>query len=51
MAVCHSLLEDTLLFYVIGAWVLWITVPRLVLAALVVWAYRGMMFFWKKAKA
>jgi len=50
MAVCHSLLEDTLLFYVIGAWVFWITVPRLVLAALVVWAYRGIVFFWKREK-
>jgi spore maturation protein SpmB len=40
MAVCHSLLEDTLLFVAIGAWGLWITLPRLVLAAAVVWTYR-----------
>ncbi len=40
IAVCHSLLEDTLLFAAIGAWVLWITLPRLVIAAGVVWTYR-----------
>jgi hypothetical protein len=40
IAICHSLLEDTLLFAAIGAWVLWITLPRLVIAAGVVWTYR-----------
>lgn len=40
MAVCHSLLEDTLLFAAIGAWALWITLPRVALAAAVVWTYR-----------
>lgn len=40
IAVCHSLLEDTLLFMAIGAWALWITMPRLALAAAVVWFYR-----------
>ncbi len=40
MAVCHSLLEDTLLFVAIGAWAVWITLPRVALAAAVVWAYR-----------
>lgn len=40
IAVCHSLLEDTLIFVAIGAWVLWITIPRLVMAALIVWGYR-----------
>ncbi len=40
VAVCHSLLEDTLLFVAIGAWAIWITVPRLALAAAVVWVYR-----------
>jgi hypothetical protein len=40
MAVCHSLLEDTLLFVAISAWALWITLPRLVMAAAVVWMYR-----------
>lgn len=39
-AVCHSLLEDTLLFVAIGAWAVWIVVPRLVLAAAAVWGYR-----------
>ena len=40
VAVCHSLLEDTLLFVAIGAWAMWITLPRLAVAAAVVWAYR-----------
>jgi spore maturation protein SpmB len=41
IAICHSLLEDTLLWLALGAWVFWITVPRLVLAAAVVWGWRG----------
>ena len=40
IGICHSLLEDTLLFVAIGAWAFWITVPRLALAAVVVWGYR-----------
>lgn len=40
IAVCHSLLEDTMLFLAIGASSFWITVPRLVLAGVVVWGYR-----------
>jgi spore maturation protein SpmB len=41
IAICHSLLEDTLLFIAVGAWAFWITVPRLILAAGVVWTYRA----------
>lgn len=40
IAVCHSLLEDTLLFVVIGAWTFWLIVPRLLLAAIAVWLRR-----------
>jgi spore maturation protein SpmB len=40
IAVCHSLLEDTLIFAALGAWAFWITIPRLALAAAVVWGYR-----------
>jgi hypothetical protein len=41
VAVCHSLLEDTLLFVLmVGAWAFWITVPRVLLAAASVWLYR-----------
>jgi len=40
MAVCHSIIEDTLLFYAIGALLFWIVIPRIVLAALLVWSYR-----------
>ncbi len=41
MAICHSLLEDTLLFVAIGAWAAWITLPRVALAAGVVWVLRA----------
>ena len=40
-AICHSLLEDTTLFATIGVPFFWITVPRLVMAAAVVWLERG----------
>lgn len=41
IAICHSLLEDTLLFVAVGAGAFWITVPRLVLAAAAVWSRRA----------
>jgi len=41
VALCHSLLEDTILFVAVGASALWITVPRLVMAAIAVWTYRA----------
>ncbi len=37
LAVSHSLLEDTLIFVAIGVPVLWITIPRILLAIGVVW--------------
>jgi len=47
VAVSHSLLEDTLLFVAIGVPVLWIVVPRILLAILVVWVAR---FFYRHFK-
>ena len=41
VAICHSLLEDTLLFAAVGAWAFWLVVPRVALAAAVVWLYRA----------
>jgi hypothetical protein len=41
IAVSHSLLEDTLLFVAIGASIGWITIPRVILAGIVVWIKRG----------
>ena len=41
-AVSHSQLEDTLLFVTIGVPVLWIMVPRVIMAIIIVWFYR----FW-----
>ena len=47
MAICHSLLEDSLLFLAIGASGLWIVAPRMLFAALIVWSYRGIMRGWQ----
>lgn len=43
-AVSHSLLEDTLLYVAIGVPVLWIIIPRVLLAIPIVWTAR---FFYK----
>lgn len=40
-AICHSLLEDTILFGVLGVPILWIVVPRLLAAMLSVWLERA----------
>lgn len=42
IAVNHSLLEDTLLFASIGVSVLWIVVPRIGLALLLVWGIHAL---------
>jgi spore maturation protein SpmB len=48
-AVCHSLLEDTLLFAAVGVPILWITLPRLALALAVVWLERWRRFLFKRS--
>lgn len=40
VALSHSLLEDTLLFATVGLPLFWLLVPRMVLAAIVVWVQR-----------
>ena len=40
IAINHSLLEDTLLFVAIGVPIGWITIPRVILAMIVVWGLR-----------
>jgi hypothetical protein len=42
IAISHSLLEDTLLFVAIGVSAWWITIPRIILAGIVVWLKRFM---------
>jgi hypothetical protein len=44
LVLSHSLLEDTLLFVAIGVGALWITIPRLILAAAVVWGRRAVLY-------
>jgi hypothetical protein len=51
VAINHSLLEDTLLFVAIGVPVVWITLPRIVLAAGVVWMVRMVRAFVKFRKS
>ena len=46
VAVCHALLEDTLLFVAIGVPAFWITVPRIGIAASVVWSIRLAIRLW-----
>ncbi len=41
IALSHSLLEDTLLFFAIGAPLFWLLIPRIVLAIIAVWIQRG----------
>lgn len=48
VAISHSNLEDLMLFAAIGAPVMWVLVPRLIIAAVVVWLRRwGLM--WSKS--
>lgn len=44
IAVNHSTLEDTLLFVAIGVPVLWMVVPRFVLAIIIVWFVRFLQY-------
>ena len=39
-AICHSLMEDTILYAAVGLPVFWLMIPRLVLALAVVWLER-----------
>jgi len=50
LAMSHSLLEDTLIFVAIGIPVLWIILPRLISAIVVVWTVRGIKFLVRKIK-
>jgi hypothetical protein len=52
IAVSHSLLEDTLLFVAIGVSFLWITIPRLIFAIIIVWGYRLLLLKgWAKSSS
>ena len=46
---CHSLIEDTILFTAVGVPLFWITVPRLILALFSVWFERGKRRFFKSS--
>ncbi|MFZ4615812.1 MAG: nucleoside recognition domain-containing protein [Rectinemataceae bacterium] len=46
---CHSLLEYTTLYVVLGIPILWITIPRILLAIIVVWAERGRRRYFRRS--
>lgn len=46
---CHSLLEDTILFLAVGIPLFWITVPRFAMAFLVVWIERARRRFFRRS--
>ncbi|MEI6387422.1 MAG: nucleoside recognition domain-containing protein [Spirochaetota bacterium] len=46
---CHSLLEDTTLYVVLGIPILWITLPRLLLAIIVVWTERARRRYFRRS--
>lgn len=49
VSISHSLLEDTLLFLAIGVSMIWLIIPRLIIAIIAVWLYRFIDFqFFKK---
>lgn len=48
-AVCHSLLEDTVLFLALGLPLFWLTLPRLAMAAVVVWAERARRHYFRRS--
>jgi hypothetical protein len=48
-AMCHSLLEDSLLLVAFGLPLFWITVPRLLLALLVVWVERIRRHYFRRS--
>lgn len=48
LAISHSLLEDTSVFVVVGVPFFWLTVPRVLLAIVVVWLIRGANFIYSK---
>lgn len=52
LAICHSLLEDTIIFIAIGIPAFWLVFTRLLFAILVVWIHRGNEYIkrqiWKK---
>jgi spore maturation protein SpmB len=48
-AICHSLMEDTILYAALGVGIFWLTIPRLVMATAVVWIERFRRNHFKKS--
>lgn len=48
-AMCHSLVEDTALFAIFGISLFWLTVPRLIMAFVVVWFERIRRHYFRRS--
>jgi len=48
LAMSHSLLEDTIIFVAIGIPALWIMLPRLFFAIIIVWIRRGYNYLYRR---
>jgi spore maturation protein SpmB len=48
-AICHSLMEDTILYAALGVGIFWLTIPRLIMATAVVWIERFRRNHFKKS--
>ncbi|MCD7977444.1 MAG: nucleoside recognition domain-containing protein [Tannerellaceae bacterium] len=48
LAMCHSLLEDTIIFVAIGIPALWLILTRIIFAILVVWLRRGYEYIYTR---
>ncbi len=51
IAITHSLVEDTILFFVIGIPLFWLVIPRLLLSIVAVWVQRGFISYKAKSLA
>ena len=51
IAISHSLLEDTVIFYTIGIGLIWLLMPRILLAICAVWILRAIQIFIGRSKS
>ena len=51
IAISHSLLEDTVIFYTIGIGLVWLLMPRILLAICAVWILRTLQMIFIRSKS
>jgi hypothetical protein len=47
LSTCHAVIQETLLFFAIGAPIIWLVAPRVLISFIVVWGYRLLIKLWK----